>query len=108
LTISNPFNLMYDICIENMLHSEWELRHLSVLILKELLLHSEFLGFSHSFTMSKTTTVEQRFEQLSSTTKDSLIQHFKSTEKKKKIVDESITSSMILLCLDRFADYQTD
>jgi hypothetical protein len=60
---------MYDICIENMLHSEWELRHLSVLILKELLLHSEFLGFSHSFTMSKTTTVEQRFEQLSSTTK---------------------------------------
>ncbi len=34
--------------------------------------------------------------------------HFKSNEKKKKIVEESITNSMIVLCLDRFADYQTD
>jgi hypothetical protein len=91
-----------------MLHSEWELRHLSVLILKELLLHSEFLGFSHSFKMSKMSSVEERFQFLSQTTKEALLNHFKSNEKKKKIFEASITSSIVVLCLDRFADYQTD
>jgi hypothetical protein len=58
--------------------------------------------------MNKMSSVEERFQFLSSTTKDALLKHFKSNEKKKKIIDESITSSMIVLCLDRFADYQTD
>jgi hypothetical protein len=52
---------MYEICISNMLHTEWELRHLSVLILKELLMHSEFLGFSHKFTLKKEDSAEARF-----------------------------------------------
>jgi hypothetical protein len=55
--------------MENITHSEWELRHLSVLILKELLLHSEFLGFSHTFSMEKMSSIEKRFEYLSIVTK---------------------------------------
>ena len=46
LVISNPFNLLYQICVENLLNPEWELRHLSVLLLKELILYPDFLGFT--------------------------------------------------------------
>lgn len=43
---------MYEICVNNLLHTEWELRHLAVLILKELLLHSDYLGFHHTFKLN--------------------------------------------------------
>lgn len=46
LLISNPFNLLYQICVENLLNPEWELRHLSVLLLKELILFPDFIGFT--------------------------------------------------------------
>jgi CRISPR/Cas system CSM-associated protein Csm3 (group 7 of RAMP superfamily) len=53
IIISNPFNLMYEICVNNLLHTEWELRHLAVLILKELLVNCDFLGYSQSLMLSK-------------------------------------------------------
>lgn len=99
---------MYEICISNMLSTEWELRHLSVLILKELLLHSEFLGFSHKFVMNKVENSKNRFEFLSNTTKDLLKKHVADTPKKRALFDEVIHKSLYLLSLDRFADYQTD
>jgi hypothetical protein len=91
-----------------MLNTEWELRHLSVLILRELLLHSEFLGFSHKFTMTKLDGANNRFEYLSNTTKDLLRKHVADAVKKRQLFDEVITKALFLLCLDRFADYQTD
>ena len=53
LTISNPFNLLYNICLDNFLNPEWELRHLSVLILKELLAYPDILGFTAKLSLSE-------------------------------------------------------
>ena len=99
---------MYEICIANLLHTEWELRHLAVLILKEMLLHSEFLGFSHRFSLQKEDTAEARFEFISNTTKELLRKHIADSQKKKQLIDEVIGNTIRLLALDRFADYQTD
>lgn len=73
LIISNPFNLLYQICIDNILNSEWELRHLSVLILKELLTYPEFLSFQAKVTLIMGHyTREQRYELIESQTHEAL------------------------------------
>lgn len=84
------------------------MRHLAVLILKEMLLHSEFLGFSHRFSLKKEDTAEARFEFISNTTKELLRKHIADSQKKKQLIDEIIGNCIRLLALDRFADYQTD
>lgn len=84
------------------------MRHLSVLVLKELLLHSEFLGFNSKFILRKEDSPERRFEFISNLTKDLLRNHISDTQKKRQLIDEIATNCIKLLALDRFADYQTD
>ena len=97
LTISNPFNLMFEICMGNMLNSEWELRHLSVLVLRELMAHSEFLGFSHSFVMRRNIEAGARFEFLASTTKEVLALHLQNEERKRGMIDQVIGKCLLAL-----------
>lgn len=99
---------MYEICIGNLLHTEWELRHLAVLILKELLLHSHFLGFTQTFRLKAAESREERLRTISSITRDSLKAYVKDAGKRKELLEGIVYKNIALLCLDRFADYQTD
>lgn len=107
LAISNPFNLMYEICYSNLLNSEWELRHLAVLILKELV-NSPFLGFSQNLVLSAKDSREGRFQRIAEITKDALKGHLENKEKRDELLNEIISRNIYLLALDRFADYQTE
>jgi hypothetical protein len=79
-----------------------------VLILKELLLNSEFLGFSQSLTLNVKDSRESRFLKISDLTKDALKDHLKNKEKRRDLIDDIIIRNIRLLALDRFADYQTE
>lgn len=54
-----------------------------MLILKELLLNSEFLGFSQTFKLNSKETRENRFLTISSITKDALKAYVKDIPKRK-------------------------
>lgn len=79
-----------------------------MLILKELLLNSDILGFSHTFVFNVNSPRESRFEIISNITKDALKAHLDNTVKRRELIDDIIMKNMCLLSLDRFADYQTD
>ena len=109
LYVSNPFNLLYQICVDNFLNAEWELRHLSVLILKELLIFPDFLGFSAKLELSQEKIISnERFKYLESQTKEHLAHHLKKSDKKEEIYNKVIELCLKVLCLDRFADFQSD
>lgn len=109
LIISNPFNLLYQICVENLLSPEWELRHLSVLLLKELIQYPDFIGFTAQVVLSDNDiSREERYQQIELQTKDRLKGYIRDPKAKDAIYNRVISLNLKLLCLDRFADYQSD
>lgn len=45
IVVFNPFNYIYEMCINNLLSAQWEVRHLAVMILKALLPSMSYVGF---------------------------------------------------------------
>lgn len=48
ITVFNPFNVIYEFGIENIMSPYWESRHLAVLLIKALLPSLRYIGFSFS------------------------------------------------------------
>lgn len=101
--------MLFQICIDNLLNPEWELRHLSVIILKELLFFPDFLCFSAVINLNEEKmSTGERYNTIQLQAKEHLAHHLKNQQNKDLIYQKIIELSLKVLCLDRFADFQSD
>lgn len=106
--VLNPFNLIYQKSLQNILNHRWEIRHASALILRALLQGNvQFLGFAYPLP-ENLFTQQKDFSSLLSMVRDQF-RHFVEQEKNlHDKIDNFISRNMIVVALDRFADFVSD